>query len=110
VDALLDNPLALGAAAAVVLLGLAALRRRGAAGKAEEIPGLDALIAAGKYDDAAPLALEHQRPRVAIELLLRGQRAPRASPRARATCASPGSSTTARRISSAPRNATSAPG
>jgi tetratricopeptide (TPR) repeat protein len=79
VDALLDNPLALGAAAAVVLLGLAALRRRGAAGKAEEIPGLDALIAAGKYDDAATLALEHQRPRVAIELLLRGQRVARAA-------------------------------
>ena len=78
-DALLDNPLALGAAAAVVLLGLAALRRRGAAGKAEEIPGLDALIAAGKYDDAATLALEHQRPRVAIELLLRGQRVARAA-------------------------------
>ncbi len=78
-DALLDNPLALGAAAVAALLGLLALRRRGAGAAAEEIPGLDALIAAGKYDDAASLALEHQRPRVAIELLLRGQRVARAA-------------------------------
>lgn len=77
--ALLEHPLALGAAAAAVLLALLVLRRRGAAAAAEEIPGLDALIAAGSYDDAAALALEHQRPRVAIELLLRGQRVARAA-------------------------------
>ncbi|MEZ4391364.1 MAG: serine/threonine-protein kinase [Polyangiales bacterium] len=73
---MLDHPAIFAAAGLAALALLVALRRRA---PREDIPGLDALVRAGDYDGAADLALEHDRPKVAIELLLRGQRLARAA-------------------------------
>lgn len=78
-NGLIDQPILL------VIFGLAAVaallvaRRRASARTSDELPGLDALVSEGKYDAAADLALERDRPKVAIELLLRGQRPGRAA-------------------------------
>lgn len=77
-DGILDQPAIVAAAGLAAVALLVALRRRRRA-PSEEIPGLEALVREGEYDKAADLALERDRPRVAIELLLRGQRLGRAA-------------------------------
>lgn len=80
-NALLESPAVLVVAAMAIAGAFFALRRAraGASARGGEIPGMDALLAKGRYEDAASLALEHERPREAIELLLRGQHTARAA-------------------------------
>ena len=80
-DRLLDRPFALAALGAVVVLLLLALRALKAHREQSEgsIPGLDGLLGAGHYEQAAALLLDHDRPNDAIELYLRAQKPGRAA-------------------------------
>ena len=72
-DALLEQPAALVAAGLLVIGALVALRRAKASKRSSDATGLEALLSQGRYDEAASLMLERDRPRDAIDLLLRGQ-------------------------------------
>ncbi|MEZ4411285.1 MAG: hypothetical protein R3A52_33105, partial [Polyangiales bacterium] len=81
-EALLDHPAALVGLLAVVIALLVALKRVREAQDArakEAFPGLDKLLTEGRYDEAARLALQHERPDDAIELYLRAQSPGRAA-------------------------------
>ena len=78
----MDNPVVVAVMLAVVV-GLAVLltRQRARAAKAArgEIDGLDALLAKGRYAEAAQLALKHDRFTEAVDLYLRGNDPARAA-------------------------------